>query len=110
VLEETPGAIPGWALAPGDVRRLISDASAAQQKVESLLPLEEFLATCSVSVPQLKKAWANKSGIPVAQAREPFKRFLGALLTEKRNAPSLSRVKADTISHYLAGISQGSTD
>jgi CRISPR/Cas system-associated exonuclease Cas4 (RecB family) len=95
LLEETPGAIPGWALEPGDVRRSISDASAAQQKVESLLPLEEFLTTCSVSVPQLEKAWAKKSGIPVSQARELFKRFLGALLTEKRNAPSLSRVKAD---------------
>jgi hypothetical protein len=92
VLEETPGAIPGWALEPGDVRRSISDASAAQQKVESLLPLEDFLATCSVSVPQLEKAWTKKSDIPVSQAREPFKKFLGALLTEKRTAPSLSRV------------------
>jgi hypothetical protein len=73
LLEETPGAIPGWALEPGDVRRAISDASAAQQMVESLLPLEEFLATCSVSVPQLEKAWAKKSGIPVSQGREPFK-------------------------------------
>ena len=110
LLEETPGAIPGWALEPGDVRRSISDACAAQQKVEGLLPLEEFLATCSVSVPQLEKAWAKKSGIPIAQSREPFKRFLSVLLTEKRNAPSLSRVNADTISDYLAGISQGGAE
>jgi hypothetical protein len=110
LLEETPGAIPGWALEPGYVRRSITDASAAQQKVESLLALEEFLATCSVSVPQREKAWAKKSGIPVAHAREPFKRFVGALLTEKRNAPSLSRVKADTISGYLARISQSGTE
>jgi CRISPR/Cas system-associated exonuclease Cas4 (RecB family) len=103
LLEETPGAIPGWALEPGDVRRAISDASAAQQMVESLLPLEEFLATCSVSVPQLEKAWAKKSGIPVSQGREPFKKFLGALLTENRNAPRLSRVKADTISDISPG-------
>jgi hypothetical protein len=58
------------------------------------MPLEEFLAACSVSVPHLEKAWAKKSGIPVGQAREPFKKFLGALLTEKRNAPSLSRVNS----------------
>jgi hypothetical protein len=110
VLEETPGAIPGWALVPGDVRRSISDASAAQQKFKSLLPLEEFLATCSVSVLQLEKAWAKKSEIPVSQAREPFKRFLGALLMEKRNVPCLSRVKADTISDYPARIPQGGTE
>jgi hypothetical protein len=63
-----------------------------------------------VSVPQLEKAWSKKSGIPIAQSREPFKRFLSVLLTEKRNAPSLSRVKADTISDYLAGISQGGAE
>ena len=74
LLEETPGAIPGWTLEPGDVRRSISNASAAQQKVESLLPLEDFLATCSVSVPQLEKAWAKKIGIPISQARDLFKR------------------------------------
>ena len=85
VLEETPGAIPVWTLEPGDVRRTITDPVALQRKVADLLPVDEFLSTCSVSVPQLEKAWAKKSGIPVAQAREPFKRFLGSLLAE--NAP-----------------------
>ena len=33
-----------------------------------------------------------------------------AVCREKRNAPSLSRVKADTISDYLAGISQGGAE
>jgi hypothetical protein len=94
VLEEKPGAIPGWALEPGDVRRSITNPVAVQRKVADLLPVDEFLATCSVSVPQLEKAWAKKSGIPVSQAREPFKKFLGALLTEKRTAPSLSRVNS----------------
>jgi hypothetical protein len=92
LLEDSPGSIPGWTLEPGDVRRSISDASATQQKVESLLPLKEFLATCSVSAPRLEKAWAKKNGIPVTRAREPFKKFLGALLTEKRSAPSLKPV------------------
>jgi hypothetical protein len=92
LLEETPVAIPGWVLEPGDVRRSISDALAAQQAVAGVLPLDEFLATCSVSVPQLEKAWAKKSGVPASQARGVFKKFLGDLLTEKRNAPTLSRV------------------
>jgi Protein of unknown function (DUF2800) len=92
VLEETPGAIPGWTLEPGDARRSITDPVALQRKVADLLPVDEFLSTCSVSVPQLEKAWAKKSGIPVTRAREPFKNLLGALLTEKRSAPSLTRV------------------
>jgi hypothetical protein len=92
ILEETPGAIPGWALEPGDIRRSIVDTVVAQQAVASVLPLEEFLSVCSVSVPQLEKAWAKKSGIPVSQAREPFKKFLGASLLEKRTASSISRV------------------
>jgi CRISPR/Cas system-associated exonuclease Cas4 (RecB family) len=92
ILEETPGAIPGWMLAPGDVRRSIENAGAVYEKVKDLLPLDEFLSACSVSVPQLEKAWAKKSGVPVTRVREPFKKFLGEFLLEKRNAPSLSRV------------------
>jgi hypothetical protein len=93
VLEEAPGSIPGWALVPGDVRRSIEDTVGARKKIESLLPLDEFLVTCSVSVPQLEKAWAKKNGISVTRAKEPFKKFLGALLTEKRSAPSLAKVE-----------------
>ena len=89
VLEETPGAIPGWALVPGEVRRSIEDTASVRQKIESLLSLDEFLSTCSVSVPQLERAWAKKSGVQLGQAREPFKKFLGALLAEKRSASSL---------------------
>ena len=92
VLEETPGAIPCWALEPGDVRRSITDTVAVQRKVADLFPVDEFLSTCSVSVPQLEKLWAGKTRVPAAKSREPFKKFLGALLTEKRSAPSLSRV------------------
>jgi hypothetical protein len=92
VLEETPGAIPGWILEPGDVRRSIEDTVSVREKIESLLPLDEFLSTCSVSVPQLERAWAKKSGVLLGQAREPFKKFLGGLLTEKRVASSLKPV------------------
>jgi hypothetical protein len=45
-----------------------------------------------VSVPELERAWSRKKGITASQAKESFRKFLGALLTEKRNAPSLSRV------------------
>jgi hypothetical protein len=61
VLEETPGAIPGWMLEPGDVRRSI------------------------------ERIWAKKNGVPANQAKDGFKQFLGPLLVEKRTAPSLRR-------------------
>jgi hypothetical protein len=79
-------------LEPGYVRREITDTVALHEHTAYLFTTEEFLSTCSVSVPQIEKMWAKKSGIPVTRAREPFKKFLGALLTEKRTAPSLSRV------------------
>lgn len=99
VLEETPGAIPGWALEPGDVRRSIENTAATHKKIESLLPLDEFLSICSISVPQLEKAWAKKSGIPVTRSRESFKKFIGGLLTEKRSAPTLLRCAAKRYPH-----------
>jgi CRISPR/Cas system-associated exonuclease Cas4 (RecB family) len=92
VLEETPGAIPGWALEPGDVRRSIDDPVKAIAHFAELFSVQEFLACCTVSVPELERAWSRKKGITASQAKESFRKFLGTLLTEKRNAPSLSRV------------------
>jgi ATP-dependent helicase/nuclease subunit B len=37
----------------------------------------------------LDRAWQELDGIAAVQAKESFKKFLGPLLTEKRNAPSL---------------------
>jgi CRISPR/Cas system-associated exonuclease Cas4 (RecB family) len=91
LLEETPGAIPGWMLEPGDVRRSIEDAIALHERTADQLSIEELLSCCSPSAPALERMWAKKSGVPAAQAKEGFKKFLGPLLIEKRTAPSLRR-------------------
>jgi CRISPR/Cas system-associated exonuclease Cas4 (RecB family) len=91
LLEETPGAIPGWMLDPGDVRRSIEDAVALH--AAGLFSVEELLSCCSLSVPALERTWAEKNGVATKGAREPFKKFLGALLTEKRTTPSLRRIR-----------------
>jgi hypothetical protein len=91
VLEETPGAIPGWMLQPGDVRRSIEDPVALYKRAVDLFSIEELLDCCSPSVPALERAWAKKNGVPAAQAKAGFKQFLGPLLAEKRTAPSLRR-------------------
>ena len=89
LLEREPGAVPGFSLAPGDVRRSIEDPIKAFEHLVELFSVQEFLACCSVSVPELERAWSRKKGITAPQARASFKSFLGNLLVEKRNAPSL---------------------
>jgi CRISPR/Cas system-associated exonuclease Cas4 (RecB family) len=91
LLEETPGAIPGWMLEPGDIRRSIEDAVALH--AAGLFSAEELLSCCSLSVPALERTWAAKNGVATKEARAPFKKFLGTLLTEKRTTPSLRRIR-----------------
>jgi hypothetical protein len=54
-----------------------------------LFSVQEFLACCTLSMPELERAWVKKKGQPAGRAKESFKKFLGNLLTEKRNASSL---------------------
>jgi hypothetical protein len=89
VLEREPGAIPGWILEPGAVRRSIEDPVAVLERLIETFSVSEFVQCCSPSVPDLERAWAKKKGQPASQAKESFKRLLGDLLIEKRNAPSL---------------------
>ena len=92
LLESSPGAIPGWSLIPGDVRRSVADPVQALERVIETFSVSEFLGCCSVSVPELEKAWAKKKGLPVAKVKAEFGRYMGSLLVEKRTASSLKAV------------------
>jgi CRISPR/Cas system-associated exonuclease Cas4 (RecB family) len=92
LLEREPGSVPGWILEPGAVRRSIDDPIKAFEQLVELFSVQEFLACCTVSVPELERAWSRKKGITAPQAKESFKKFLGDLLVEKRNAPSLKAI------------------
>jgi hypothetical protein len=76
----------------GASRRTIEDPAKVYSRLAELLSVQEFLECCSVSVPELERACSKKRGLPATQATEPFKKFLGSLLTEKRNAPSLKAI------------------
>ena len=91
LLEETPGAVPGWMLDPGDVRRSIEDAIALHQRTADQFSLEELLSCCSPSVVALERMWTKKNGVAAGRAKEGFKKLLGPLLIEKRTAASLRR-------------------
>ena len=92
LLEREPGSVPGWILEPGAVRRSIEDPIKPFEQLVELFSVQEFLSCCSVSVPELERSLARKKGIPTTQTKELFKRFLGNLLVEKRNAPSLKAI------------------
>ena len=92
LLERDPGAIPGWILEPGAVRHSIEDPIKTFEQLVELFSVQEFLSCCSVSVPELERSLARKKGVPTTQTKELFKRFLGDLLIEKRNAPSLKAI------------------
>ena len=92
LLEREPGAIPGWILEPGAVRRSIDDPLGALERLIETFSVSEFVACCSPSIPDLERAWGKKKGQSASQAKESFKRLLGDLLTEKRNAPSLKAI------------------
>jgi hypothetical protein len=93
LLEETPGAIPGWMLQSGDVRRSIEDTVVLYRRMTDSFSVEELFSCCSPSVPALERMWAQKKAVPTSRAKEEFKQFLGTLLVEKRTAPSLVRTK-----------------
>jgi hypothetical protein len=93
LLEREAGAIPGWGLVPGNVIRSVEDPIKAFEQMVELFSVQEFLSCCSVSVPELERSLARKKGVPASQTKELFKKFLGNLLVEKRNAPSLKAIK-----------------
>ena len=89
VLEREPGSVPGRGLVPGNVIRSVENPAKVYAHLAELLSPQDFLACCSVSVPELERAWSRNKGLTASQAKESFKKFLGNLLVEKRNAPSL---------------------
>jgi hypothetical protein len=93
LLEETPGAIPGWTLKPGALRRSLGDPQAVWERVQNTLSTKQFLSAVKVEVGKLQDIWALASGIPQTQAKELFNRELGELVIELESAPSLVRTK-----------------
>jgi hypothetical protein len=71
VLEETPGAVPGCCgLVPGDVLRSIEDTHALLHKhMASLFSLQEFLGSCSPSVPILERVCKKERHLDHARKR-----------------------------------------
>lgn len=94
VLAKEPGAIPGWTLAPGYIRRSIPDLSALVELMEAQgVEFAQIIKTLSISVPEIEQLWAEVKGVPANQSKAAFKKLLGSLLVEKPNDPFLRASK-----------------
>lgn len=72
LLETAPGAIPGWQLVPGDIRRSIADPVGVFEHLAETFTISEFLECCSPSVPELEKAFGKKKKLPMAEGKAEF--------------------------------------
>ena len=52
------------------MRRSIDDPLKALERLAELFSVQEFLAFCSVSIPDLEREWGKKKGQPTSQAKE----------------------------------------
>lgn len=86
--------VPGWRLKPGNTIKKVS-AQAAWAMIGQQIGGAAFAEACNVSLPSLASAWRAQTGAKSDKAaREDLERLLGDAVTEKQNAPSLSKAAA----------------
>jgi len=85
--------IPGYSLSNPRKTEYITDIVTAYKATE--LSPDEFLSCCKVSVPDLRKAVAERDGIAKtgAKAKKHLQGLLGAVLEVKEGEPSLRKAK-----------------
>ena len=87
--------IPGWRLKPGATAKKITDAKAAWAKVGVQIGGATFADCCTVSLPDLAKAWkaqaADKKTEKEARAEVEALLAEAGAITESQRAPSLAR-------------------
>jgi len=81
--------IPGWRLKPNSPARQIENTQAAWERVASIVPVEQFVGACKVSVSQLEAALVAAKGIPKKEGKKALAEALGNALTMKDKNPSL---------------------
>jgi hypothetical protein len=74
LLEREPGAVPGWILEPGAVRRSIDDPVAALERLIETFSVSEFIACCSPSVPDLERELLAPRRQPILYGKTKPKR------------------------------------
>jgi CRISPR/Cas system-associated exonuclease Cas4 (RecB family) len=89
-LSADPASVPGFKLGKPRVQRKVQSVTGAREKLGiSYLTDEEYYSACSVSIPELIKVLAGKTGVSEKVAEETVIRQLGDVLTITESQPSL---------------------
>lgn len=91
-----PDRLPGWKLKPGAECRTVSDIVSAWSLLQSTLSAKEFSNACTISIGDIEETlWRKHQENPALgklsqkAAKRLVNEMLAAVLTKKRNKPSL---------------------
>jgi Protein of unknown function (DUF2800) len=93
-MASNPEFLPGYYLAPGNMRRKVIGKynEVASVMAQADLSEEELRECLSFSVPELREAWTIKSGVRKKDAETLFDQFMGELIEVKQDAKRIRPV------------------
>lgn len=95
LLAEDPASVPGWYLKPGAVRSIITNPTLVFERFQKLGgKLEQFMATLEVKKQKLREQIHQVTGARGGKLESALDAVVLNLTEEKRNEPTLARVKA----------------
>jgi len=89
LLTDNPNAIPGLVLKPSGSIRQVSDVNQAYLRLQKTLTAPQFIECCSVSIPDLERAYKNARGVTAKQAKTDLESVLSGLVESKEKKPSV---------------------
>jgi tetratricopeptide (TPR) repeat protein len=87
--------LPGYAMAPGIVRREVGDWETARARLGEYLEIDDIQGAANYRLGDLEKALGKKLRLKGPELKERFGQILNGLITEKQNGASLKRVKGN---------------
>ena len=94
MLDQDAASVPGWRLAPGDIRKSITNPSILHARfLQAGGSTEQFMETIDVGKGELEKQIRAVTGLKGKALKAKIDEFLVGITEEKQNAPSLERIK-----------------
>jgi Protein of unknown function (DUF2800) len=89
--------LPGYALAPGNTVRKVSDWATAHSRLSEFLETSEIWGCAAYRLTDLEKLLAKKLKLRASEAKSKINEILHGLIEERPNRPSLKRVRGETL-------------
>lgn len=107
-LEKDPASVPGWTLAPGQMRATITDPQGVFDrfcKLADKLTLDQkvagFMSAVAVAKGKLKSAVGTATGLKGKSLQQAVDGLCEGLVEEKQTAPTLARMEATATQQVL---------